>query len=125
MLNYLLVGFGGFFGAAARYAVGQAVHSFTSHPFPFHTLLVNFFGCLGAGFLYEYLRDHPFFTTVSLTVVTGFLGAFTTFSAFGFESILLIRANSNVLALLNIAGNLLLCLLAIIIGTWIGSTFET
>ncbi|MBL7715862.1 MAG: fluoride efflux transporter CrcB [Bdellovibrionales bacterium] len=121
MLNFWLVGVGGFFGAIARYGVSQAIQSFIPHPFPLHTLIVNFTGCLAIGVLYEYLRDHPLLPTASLVIAVGFLGAYTTFSAFSLETIQLIRSSSPGLAFANVAGSLILCLAAVALGMWIGN----
>jgi CrcB protein len=119
--NFLLVGLGGFFGATARYAIGLGVRSYVSHPFPLHTLVVNLTGCFAVGLLFEYLRDHAFQETASLLALIGFLGAFTTFSAFGLETVQLARTGLPALALLNIGVSLVLCLAAVAVGVWLGS----
>lgn len=125
MKDLLWVGVGGFLGAVSRFSIAQAVRGYTQHPFPLATLAVNFLGCLAAGFLYEYLRDHALLPLATLFVAIGFLGSFTTFSAFGFETIQLIRNHSFGLALVNVGGNLILCLLAVSAGILAGSALRS
>ena len=86
MLNFLLVGVGGGLGAMARYGVESAtVRYFGALTFPFATFAVNLLGCLligivvGLGSNGESLGEHA-----KLFLAVGFLGGFTTFSAFGF-----------------------------------------
>jgi fluoride exporter len=89
----LLVALGGALGSVLRYKVGGLVlHQVGTTPFPYGTFTVNVAGCLIAGLLAG-LGEHFNFLTpdVRLFVFTGFLGGFTTFSAFGVETIALIE----------------------------------
>lgn len=115
MKNLLLVGIGGFFGALSRFGLSQWVRTY-SFSFPLATLLVNVGGAFVCGFFYEYWRGHPNFAIIQLTFIVGFLGAFTTFSAFSFETLELIRANNLALAMANVGLNLILCLAAVYLG---------
>ena len=121
MYQFLLVGIGGFLGAISRFSVTLIARSYISHPFPIPTLFINVSGCFAIGVLFEYLKGHHLLPTVTLFAATGFLGSFTTFSAFGFETIELIRNNEFHMALWNICGNLILCLCAVLLGGWVGS----
>jgi CrcB protein len=112
-MGFLLVGLGGALGSMARYGVGLAVHSTT---FPYATLIVNVVGCLGIGLLLPSAeRAAALSHEMRLLLVVGFLGGFTTFSAFGSESIALVRSGLPV-ALANVAANVLLGLAAVVIG---------
>lgn len=112
-MGFFLVGVGGALGSMARYGVGLAVHSTT---FPYATLIVNVVGCLCIGLaLPSVERAAALSHEMRLFLVVGFLGGFTTFSAFGSESIALIRSGMPV-ALINVAANVLLGLAAVVIG---------
>jgi CrcB protein len=97
----------------ARYGVGLAVHSMT---FPYATLIVTVIGCFCIGLTLPSLeRAAALSPEVRLFVIVGFLGGFTTFSAFGNESIALVRSGI-LIALVNVAGNVFLGLAAVVIG---------
>ncbi len=103
----LLVGFAGAVGAISRYGVGLLAERTLGSHFAFGTLLVNVLGCLALGFLLELERSttlvsHP----IRLLLAVGFLGAFTTFSTFGYETLRFWQNGAGHLALLNIAANL-------------------
>lgn len=114
MLKVLLVFVGGGLGSAARYGVGRLVYpeSQDTANFPWGTFIVNVVGCFLIGGLMAYFDTHKHDESQAFFVV-GILGGFTTFSSFGFETMKLIRYDHWNLALLNIAGNLVLGLLAV------------
>jgi fluoride exporter len=117
-MNFLLVGLGGAAGSMARYAVGLAVGGAT---FPYATLIVNVAGCLGIGVALPSLDRTSFLSPeMRLLVVVGFLGGFTTFSAFGYESMALART-STALAFTNVCANVVLGLAAVTIGRMLAS----
>ncbi len=81
------------------------------------TLLVNILGCLALGFILELeVRTNLVPDSTRLFLAVGFLGAFTTFSTFGFETIKFLQNGMPQLALLNVGANLGLGLLAV----WMG-----
>jgi len=110
-----LAGIGGFIGSALRYAMTGYVQQWTrSVTFPFGTLAVNLIGCFTIGILSYLAETRGIFTAETRTLVfIGVLGGFTTFSAFGNETINLWRDGEAVLALLNIAAHLVLGLGAV------------
>lgn len=118
MKDILLVSGGGVLGALARLAVSRVV---VSQTFPLATLFVNVFGSIGIGFLAERFSGHSLQKEVTLFCIVGFLGAFTTFSTFSYETVTLARNGSFGHAILNIAANLGLCLGGTVLGLWIGS----
>ena len=82
--------------------------------FPYGTLAVNLIGCLAIGFLSYLAETRGVFTAETRTLVfIGVLGGFTTFSAFGNETINLWRQGEGGLAALNVAAHLVLCLGAV------------
>jgi len=121
MRAMLLVGAAGAFGAVARYGIGLWAERVLGAHFAFGTLAVNVLGCLLLGVLLSLEQStgwvsHP----VRLLIAVGFLGAFTTFSTFGFETFRYLQSGAQHLALLNVAANLVLGLGAVWLG-WIGS----
>ncbi len=113
----LIVGLGGFLGASARYLAGVFLHRRLGDAFPYGTLAVNVIGCFAIGVVLHFSDDRA---TVGrdarLFLATGVLGGFTTFSAFGAETLSLLREGGFGPAALNIAANLLLGLAAV----WLG-----
>lgn len=124
MYNVLLVGVGGFLGAISRFGISQVIRSYINHPFPIPTLMVNLSGCFAIGMLFEFLKGHHLLPAATLFMAVGFLGSFTTFSAFGFETIELMRNNEICMAMFNVVGSLMLCLGAVVLGGWVGTYFR-
>lgn len=92
-MKMLLVAAGGAVGSMARYQIGALVLARTeTWAFPLGTFIVNVLGCLIAGVLIGIAEYRNFLTPeLRLLVFTGFLGGFTTFSAFGVETVALIE----------------------------------
>lgn len=118
MGKLFLAGIGGFIGSTLRYAATGYVQQLSgSIHFPHGTLAVNIIGCFLIGFLSQLTESHDLFTAESRTFVfIGILGGFTTFSAFGNETMNLWREGQNSFGLANIAAHLVLGLGAV----WIG-----
>ena len=93
MKSVLLVALAGGVGCAARYKLGALVlHHTFAWKFPAGTFAVNVIGCLIAGFLIGLAENRAFLTPEArLMIFTGFLGGFTTFSAFGVETVALMQ----------------------------------
>jgi len=118
MKNFLLVGLGGAVGAMLRYAVGGlVVHISPDSKFPWATLLVNILGCFAVGAIASSLERINFYNSeLRLALITGLLGGFTTFSAFGLETLYLLRQGQLLLAGCNIAISVAVGLLAAYLG---------
>lgn len=119
MLRQLaLVGTGGGLGAALRFLVGGLVHRQLSAAFPWGTFLINVTGCFGIGFLAVLVEERFLLGPgARLFWMVGVLGGYTTFSTFGYETLVLLRGGSQAAALANAGGQLLLGLL----GVWLGT----
>lgn len=93
MQSILLVGLGGFLGSIARYKLsGLVLNVAAQGRFPYSTFTVNVVGCLVIGVLVGVTERYNVFDSgTQLFLFTGFLGGFTTFSAFGLETMQLIR----------------------------------
>ncbi len=117
---YAFVAIGGACGASLRFFISQIVLNWLGKGFPFATLIVNIIGSLSMGLLYGYLEQGSLELTVHRTLVgIGFLGAFTTFSTFSLDSLLLIQQGFLIKAMLNIFLNVVLCILAAALGIYI------
>ena len=102
-LKVILLSTGGAMGALCRYGLGGVVHKITGPHFPYGTLFVNVLGCFLIGFLGIFHQEKFFFGPhFKLFLMVGFLGAFTTFSAFGFETWELAQEDQWLKATLNI-----------------------
>ncbi|PLX17527.1 MAG: fluoride efflux transporter CrcB [Candidatus Muiribacterium halophilum] len=97
--NLIFVMLGGAFGAAIRYT---ANHFFDSDKFPYATLLVNITGCLLIGIFFFITEKSQYTFDLRLFLITGLLGALTTFSSYSFETFYLIRKAAYLKAGLNI-----------------------
>ena len=114
----VLIGIGGILGANARYLVSVWAARRIGAQFPSGTLIVNLSGSLLLGFLATGIVARVVYEReVQLLVSVGFLGAYTTFSTFAFESVGLVRRRAYVLATANVLGSTVLGLL----GAWIGA----
>jgi len=115
----LLVGVGGFLGTIARYGLSGLVHRHVEGAFPWGTLAVNVLGCLVIGGVLYLVEERSMLGPDSrLFLSVGVLGGFTTFSAFGYETMEMLRARDHWLALFNVSGNVVLGLGAV----WLGRT---
>lgn len=118
-MRVLLVGVGGFVGSIARYWLSGYVQDRTSGTFPFGTFAVNVLGCFLIGVLSELADARGFLSAEARAcALVGLLGGFTTFSAFGNETINLLRDSDWVLAGTNVLAHVVLAIGAV----WIGRT---
>jgi CrcB protein len=118
MKAVLLVALGGAIGSVARYKLsGLVLHHTVDWRFPAGTFAVNVLGCLVAGVLAGLAEKHDMLSPdARLLLFTGLLGGFTTFSAFGLETMHLIKRGDPGVA----AANVLLSVLAGLAALWIG-----
>lgn len=116
LIAILCVAAGAVVGAIARFLVTHFSSEMSDHHgFPYGTLIVNTIGCLIVGFVLTWTADQEH-DRWRLLMATGFCGAFTTFSAFAYESMAYWHEGKLTAFFLNIAANNLLCLLAIVLG---------
>ena len=118
MTKLFLIGAGGFIGSVLRYVISGFAQTLSqSIAFPYGTLAVNVLGCFCIGFLSEIFDARSLIgPDTRAFLVVGILGGFTTFSAFGNETMNLIREGEATLALMNVGAQLLLGLGAV----WLG-----
>jgi len=117
LYDALLIGLAGALGALSRFAVGRLAKSWLGDGFAYGTLTVNVLGCFILALLMQLaLHGHGLPTRLQLAVTTGFLGAFTTFSTFGYETLALYSRGQPQLAVLNVVTNITLGLCAAALG---------
>ena len=118
MTNLLVVGAGGFLGSVTRYLVtGWALQWTAAGRFPVGTLVVNVSGCLLVGLIAGMAEHaHLFSAPTRLFLITGFVGGFTTYSAFAYETYFLGREHLLLAALANIGLQLVLGLGGVLAG---------
>jgi CrcB protein len=120
MLKLVIIGLGGSLGALARYGLVHLVLRYANGSFPAGTFVVNLLGCFLIGGAMGLVEGRPFFSEeTSLFLTTGFLGAFTTLSAVGYETFALLRAGELSLAVMNVGANVFFGVGAVALG-WVG-----
>jgi fluoride exporter len=124
MSKWLSLISGGILGTCARYALsGVIIHTFGTQ-FPYGTFIVNLLGCFLVGAFVALSDEKSFFTQdMRLLLITGFCGAFTTFSALVLESSYLIKTGHSYTAFLNVFLSILFGFLIFRCGLWLGNQF--
>lgn len=116
-MQMLWIGIGGFLGANARYAFGRWISHHLGIAFPWGTGIVNVTGAFLIGVIFTLLTDRvvddPMWRQL---VIVGFLGGYTTFSSFTFESVTMMQDGRWMPALAYIVGSNALGLLACFAG---------
>ena len=116
--KYLLIGLGGALGSVARYWVGSTVGSRIGIRFPYGTLIVNLSACLVIGFTLTWLGERVEVSAAwRFLIPIGFIGAYSTFSTYEWETLETLRSGAFLLAGLYAVGSLVLGLGA----TWCGA----
>ena len=126
MTTILLVGAGGFIGSALRYLINREIQQLLILPggFPYGVLLVNVVGCFIIGVLNGVATTHGLFNISSASrafLFLGLLGGFTTFSAFGYDTVALAKDGDFTRAIANVGLQIVLGLGAV----WIGYKLAT
>ena len=123
MTQLLMVGLGGFLGAVSRFLLADLVQGAAGNRFPYGTLAVNVVGCAVIGAVTALAETRGGLSDgLRLFLVVGLLGGFTTFSAFGNETLALLRAGEGGPAAANILANVLLAIGAVWVGRLVAQT---
>ncbi len=122
LFNYLAIAIGGAIGACLRFALSEWMLHLFGRAFPFGTLLVNILGSFVIGLLYgllitEQITPNPWRIFIGI----GVLGAFTTFSTFSMDTVLLLQQGDWLKAVVNVVLNVVLCLTLAWLGLKLGS----
>lgn len=124
IFDCFLVGVGGFAGAICRFGVAEISRWAWAGPFPVGTLIANVTGCFLIGMLIGSGRA-DYNKSMRLSFGVGFLGALTTFSTFGAETVQQAQAGGVAAASLNVAANLVGGLVAVVAGIYLGQRLVT
>ena len=112
-MTALLVAIAGAIGSLSRYWVGLAGQRYLGDRFPYGTLAVNLLGCFAIGAVMVVAEARQIDPRIRVAVVGGFLGGFTTYSAFAYETLALAERRSSaaagLYAGLTVAGCFLAC----------------
>ena len=118
LANVLAAAAGGALGAVLRYGVGLGMAGRSG--FPWATLSVNVAGSLLFGLLIVWLNERvPAANELRVFLLVGVLGAFTTFSTFSWETLVLLEQGAMLRATMNIVGSVMLCVIAAAAGAWL------
>lgn len=121
MYKLLLIALGGAIGTLARYGTGTLLAEPTArHGFPYGTLAVNLAGCFVMGLLQGIFVDRLIQPQYRLALLVGFLGGYTTFSSYGWETTAFLQAGQWRMAALNFGANNFLGVPLVILGYVLG-----
>lgn len=123
MMNVLVIGIGGFMGAVARYGISVWIGQRWGRSFPLGTFVINVSGSFLIGLLMTLMAER--FTEDPqwrLLLVVGFLGAYTTFSTFEYETGALLKDGEWLFAMLNIILSVVVGFIALKLGEMIAKT---
>lgn len=118
MIEFILVGVGGFFGSGFRYLVGKGL-SGAILGFPLGTLVVNLVASILMGIFYGFSLKTIISQKIGLFLMTGLLGGFSTFSAFSIETVNLFTEKKYAFAITNILLNVVFCLVGAFVGLYL------
>lgn len=121
MVKYLIIGIGGFLGSIARFWLGSYIDSKMGSRFPFGTLVINCTGSFVIGFIVTLLAERAHWSpNWRYLIPIGFVGAYTTFSTFEFETFRVVQDGELLLALLNVSVSIIVGFLAVWLGVIAG-----
>ena len=122
LIQYLAVGAAGSAGAMFRFFMATFCGRLFGTSFPYGTFIINITGSLFLGWFLTAIRERVDVSdTIRLAVAVGFVGAYTTFSTFAFESNSLLEDGSWIKAMVNVLGSLLAGLVAVRLGVALAS----
>ncbi|MCJ2163669.1 MULTISPECIES: fluoride efflux transporter CrcB [unclassified Pseudodesulfovibrio] len=121
MTKILYISLGGAAGSLSRYWLSGVAQRFAGGSFPLGTFLVNMTGCLLFGAVWGFFETRMLpGSEIRLLVLTGFMGAFTTFSTYMFETAELVKYGQMAFALLNVVGQSVAGLALVMAGIALG-----
>jgi len=122
IMKIFLVMLGGSLGALSRYAVSLWAAKLFGTRFPWGTLTVNLSGCflIGLAFAWAERGLNLMNPSIRLFFITGYLGALTTFSTFGLETVNSMRAGAHLVTVANFLSNNVLGAALVFLGMMVG-----
>jgi CrcB protein len=126
VVTLVLIAVGGAAGAVARFLVDSAVMDRFGGAFPLGILIVNVTGAFGLGLLAALVIDRGVLPAdLRAPLLVGFIGAYTTFSTLMLDSWRLVETGLPGAALVNLAGSVVLGMVAVVAGLWLGRTITS
>jgi len=123
--KYLLIAAGGALGSIARYWVGSTIAGRMGSKFPYGTFVINLTACVIIGFSLTYLGKHIELSPAwRFLVPIGFIGAYSTFSTYEWETLSTLRSGAFALAALYAVGSLIAGLAAVWCGAVLAETIS-
>jgi CrcB protein len=123
--KYLLIAIGGALGSIARFWVGSTIAGRMGIRFPYGTLIVNITACVIIGFSLTYMsRRADLNPAWRYLIPVGFIGAYSTFSTYEWETLSTLRSGAFVLAALYAGGSFVLGLIAVWGGSWLAEAIS-
>lgn len=125
MQKYLLIAAGGALGSIARYWVGSTIAGRMGTKFPYGTFVINLTACVIIGFSLTYLGKHIELSPAwRFLIPIGFIGAYSTFSTYEWETLSTLRSGAFALAALYAVGSLIAGLAAVWCGAMLAETIS-
>jgi fluoride exporter len=122
-MNIALVLLGGALGALARFELGNFVGTRWNHGFPLGTFIINILGCFLLGMINVFVLERTILSPEwRIGLGVGFMGAFTTFSTFSYETVVLLEEGSHLLAFGYVSLSMLAGLIAAFLGIFLART---
>jgi fluoride exporter len=121
LLRFLAIGLAGSVGAILRYVIALLFGRLNIR-FPAGTFFINITGSLFLGWFLTHIAGRNYSDTFRLAIGVGFVGAYTTFSTFMYESNKLIDDGAGISAMANLIGSVVCGLIAVRLGIWLGRT---
>jgi fluoride exporter len=124
MARILAIASAGAVGSLARYWLSALVQRWTGSPFPWGTFAVNIMGSFLFGLIWTLAEERLVISSETrIILLTGFMGAFTTFSTFAFETGIYVRDSRWPMVFANIAAQIVIGIAAMLIGMGVGRQF--
>ena len=121
MVKYWMVGIGGFIGAIARFALGGYIAIRLGIRFPYGTFVINISGSFVIGFMLTMLAQNPAINpNWRYLIPIGFVGAYTTFSTFEYETLRSIQDGQMLIAMLYVSSSVIVGFIAVWLGVVAG-----
>ena len=119
-MHWFAVAIGGALGSLARYALSTYILDVSSHKFPYATLAINVLGSFAMGILFVLIVEKAAMPSeMRSLLMIGFLGAFTTFSAFSLDALGMWQNGHIFMSLVYMLATVILCLIAISSAIWL------